>query len=671
MKKRSLCVAWLSVILAAAMPRAPHADSYGTELPFVIGVGARASGMGLAYTSLKGDPAVQYFNPALLADIKWKQFQFFRTVLFDSKSLYHTVSYTHPTLNYGTLGISILRLDISGIEERDDNNQLLSSDLKNSQTRILLGYAKNVHSGFSAGFNLKIDNQSFGELSGSGVGIDVGLASSQQIKNTRFIKELREGLAIQNIIEPSVKLDQEKVSDPMRVVFGVSALSEFDKVSFITSIDLVNPRYSPFSFRFGEEITILDRFFLRAGIDDTTPTFGLGAAYRMLTVDYAFRDEDLGSNHRISLSVSFGLSTDETREKARRELEEEINAEINRKMDSIEQEQITSSIEKADRFFVQEDYENAIGSYEIVLYWDPENEHARDRLVKAKYNISLNKGLAFMKEADCLQAIYHFRQALMSIPGDSTAASHIRACEQRLSESRDQALLIDQLLRKGIDLYAYQRFSDALLAFEEILKIQPTNILAQEYRQKAQVNIANVKQRLTLRSRTLASKEEYYEAIKALEQALMYVPNDQMIMSEIEILRQKHKEALAEAQSKEQQKIPRKPDTVEREKPHVDLAAMETRYKRGMDYFEAGDFDRATRSLLELWTIDPDFHDVSNILTKAYLLVGMQFYSQEQYDKAIESWEKALKIEPNNIKAKRFLMKTKGEIEKLGGVSNE
>ncbi len=652
----------------------PRAGTYGTELPFTIGTGARASGLGLAYTSLSGDPAAQYFNAAALSEAQWKQFQFFRTVLFDSKSLYHTASYIHPTLNYGSLGITVLRLDIGGIEERDINNQLLSSDMKNSQTRILLGYARKLHPSFSAGFNMKIDNQSFGAYNGSGVGLDLGFLSVQKRENSRFLSEIREGLSIQNIIEPTVKLDQDAVADPMQVTFGVSGLSEFDNIALITSVDLVNPRYSPFSLRVGQEVRLLDYFFLRAGIDKDIPTFGFGAQYRNVAVDYAYRDEDLGTNHRISLSISFGASTDEARDSERRKLEEHINTQINKKMESIERDQIVNALQKADSLYEAGEYEKAIDSYEMAGYWDPGNLHARARLTEVRYHLAFREGGALMQKEDYLQAIYYFRQALSNVPEDSASNSNIAVCEQRLRESRNRALLIDQLLRKAIDLYAGQRYADALLGFDEILKIDPSNHMAQEYRQKTSVNMENIKQRLVIRARSLSDKKQYDGAIKALEDALEYSKDDPMISAEIDILKGKREAVLeAERAAPVEEQIRRTgldKKALSLPKASVSIDVLETKYNKGMRYFEDGNFEEATRFFMEIWTIDPGFHNVSTLLTKAYLLMGMQFYSQEQYEKAIDIWERALKVDPQNVKVKRFLIKTKDEMEKLGGVTN-
>ncbi|MFH1754258.1 MAG: PorV/PorQ family protein [Candidatus Latescibacterota bacterium] len=668
--KHGITLAAVFITCLLVIPNRPlNAGSYGTELPFVSGTGGRSSGMGLAYTSMVGDPSVQFFNPAALAETKWKQLEIFRTVLFDSKSLYHTLSYSHPTTQYGTLAISILRLDISGIEERDVTNQLLSSDMKNSQTRVLLGYAMRLHSAISAGLNLKIDNQSFGNMSGSGVGFDAGFLSIHHPASIPYVHEIRGGLAIQNLIEPSVKLDQESVPDPMRLVFGLSATSEYKDLSFVSSVDLVNPRYSPFSFRFGQEVQFLDHFALRIGMDGTTPTYGFGVRYNAFMFDYAYRSEDLGSNHRLSLAMSFGPSINEQKDIARLQLERQINDEISRKMEKIEQAQLKNTYHKADSLYEIKDYLRAIDYYEITLQADPDNQRSKVRINNARYQINLESGRRYIEIEDYLSALYHLRQALSFAQNDSTATQLIQSCEQALSQSRDQELLIEQMLKKSIDSYAEQNYRKALLGFEEILHINPSHSMAKEYMQKTSVNIENIKQGKILKAKRLAGNNDFDGAIKTLEEALPYSNDNKALLAEISAYQEQKQLMLAAAAKAQDTQLP-DVKSVKSQIPTADISVLEDKYRSGMRHFEAGNFKEATQSFLELWTLDPGYHNVSTLLTRTYLLMGMQHYSKEQYEEAVNIWEKALKIDPNNTKAKRYLIKTKGEMEKLGGVGN-
>jgi len=304
---------------------APAAQYYGTELPFALGADARTSGMGVAGASLLGTPSLQSHNPSTLTYLESKQFAFFRTTLFAAQSAYHAVSYAHPLLHHGTIGISVMRVDVGGIEKRDNTNQLLADDLKDSQTRVLLGYARQIRSGLAAGLNLKVDKQSFAGYGGAGVGLDVGLVTRQKVRH-KFFRGFRQALVVQNLVEPVVKLDLERVSDPRSLTLGAAAVSAVGNVLMVTAIDVVRPRYSPLALRVGHEVLYSERYALRIGLDDNSATYGLGAKYRNLSFDYAYRSEDVGGNHRISLSVSFGRSRTEREANATLEQESEISA---------------------------------------------------------------------------------------------------------------------------------------------------------------------------------------------------------------------------------------------------------------------------------------------------------------------------------------------------------
>jgi tetratricopeptide (TPR) repeat protein len=274
-----------------------------------------------------------------------------------------------------------------------------------------------------------------------------------------------------------------------------------------------------------------------------------------------------------------------------------------------------------------------------------------------------------MEKKDYLTAIVHFRQALAISPGDSASMAFINLCEEKLSASRDRVTLINQMLKNSIDQYAEHNYVEALLGFEEILNIDPAHALAIEYKQKTLVNMDNIKQQKILQARKMADKKDYDGAINALEEALYYSRDDSIIVGEISSLKKK-KQAASAARAIPDSKPEQSSRIVTTKKPAVDKSILDDMYRKGMRHFEAGNFEEATQAFLELWTLDPQYHNVSKLLTKAYLLMGMRLYSNERYEEAVNIWEKSLKIDPNNIKAKRYLIKTREEMDKLGGVSN-
>jgi tetratricopeptide (TPR) repeat protein len=669
MMKRSFSTIALWTLLIACIPTAARTQSYGTELPFVLGTGAKSSMLGVASAGFLGDASVQYHNPSALSYLEWRQFVFYRSTLFDSESVYHAVSYAHPLINYGTVGFGLMRVDVGGIEERDDNNQLLSSDLHNSQTRILLGFARHLSAALAAGVNLKIDNQSFGSFGGSGLGLDVGLLARQGITGHSFIRGLRGALVIQNLIEPSVRLDQEKVSDPMSFALGISALSVFDKVTAVTSLDLVNPRFSPFSLRFGQELLYLNRYALRFAIDDISPNYGFGAKYKNLALDYAYRSEDFGGNHRISLSVRFGPSLSEIKTRDRLRLEAEVSEQISTRIATFERDQIVEALEAGDRLLTAGDYDKARNHFETALLWDAENEHASDSLRRTNYQIAIKSSRDAIAKEDFTQALLDAKKALGHVPEDAEATNMIRICEQHIQNTNSLAELSIHVMKSAIDLYADRQFLKALAGFEEVLNIDKDHKLAMEYRDKCNINIQNIVQRHILDARALAERKDYSGAIRRLEQALQYQRQTPMLKAEIDRYTNLRRAATLSAV----QDTPSAQDNASSQQQNnlIDTELLEGHYQNGMRMFEKGDYQQAVTSLLKVWTQASDFHNVTSLLTQAYLFLGMRHYSQDNYAEALRVWEKVLTIDPFNEKARRYLKRTQEEMKVLHEVKTD
>jgi tetratricopeptide (TPR) repeat protein len=512
------------------------------------------------------------------------------------------------------------------------------------------------------------DNHSFGDYNGSGVGFDVGISAQQRFSGNSMIRGIREGFVIRNVLEPSVKLDREAVSDPMDIGLGMSVLSVVGDIRMVTALNLVNPKYSPVSFRLGQEFTYANHYSLRIGVDDATPTFGAGAEYKNFTLDYAFRTQDFGDNHRISLAVRFGLSIDQQRSQARLAREDQINETVGSRMQELERDQITNSLAEGKRLLQQREYDAARSRFEITLLWDPGNEEARELARKAEFKQAMSLGNSAISENDYAGALINFKHAVRLYPDDGEALRLVATCNQRLVADVNYAATIDQLLNAAIDLYAERRFGEALPAFDEVLNINPEHTLALEYREKCEMNIRGQVQRLVSEARSLARRNDYEGAIRLLQQALAYDPDDATVVVEID----RYSEALADRTATEaspQAIIAPKPEPVLQ--PQVSRPALERKYNQGMRSFNKGDFDTAIKTLSEVWAQDPGFHNVSPLLVKAYLLVGMNHYSEQQYSRAIQIWERALTVDPDNSKARRYISKANEIVRKLDGEGYE
>jgi tetratricopeptide (TPR) repeat protein len=651
-------------LASTLIPAVAWGGSYGTELPFVAGAGARASGMGLAAITLSGTPSAQYYNPAALSFLDYRALELYRTTLFDSDASYMAASYAHPTLDFGTMAVSLLRIGVGGIEERNDDNELLSSDLSNTQARVLLGYAANVTHHFALGANLKIDHQSLAGTSATGVGVDLGAAVTPYTSRTGRVQEVRAGLMIENLVEPTVKLDADEASDPMRVGAGVSVDALFDRIGVTLATDVVRPRYSPVQFRAGLELGYEKLAAVRVGLDDDTPTFGTGVSYRGVSIDYAFRDEDLGTNHRFSVAVAFGASKEE-RQRARQEkADAELHERLSTRMHELENEQLAHLVAQADSLLARGDYAGAEAKYGAVLAWDPSNAKAEARRRECRFRTESAEGRKYVESGDYVTALYHYRRADEAQSGDAGVKAQIDLCESKIKDSANRSAMVQTLLARSIDLYAAGDLAAALSGFHDVLRIQPDNTMAAEYERKTVVAIKSAVEKQLARARTRTDRGDFAGATDAINEARALAPADPRIAAELSYLEEKRRAQPAVTASAPSPRVAAPVNG-----PTVDNQVLARRYRTGVEAFEKGRFDEAARELMAVWTASPGYQDVASTLARAYLFLGMQAYSKGDYDAAIASWERVLTVDPGNAKAQRYLKSSREEASRLGAVS--
>jgi len=289
--------------------------------------------------------------------------------------------------------------------------------------------------------------------------------------------------------------------------------------------------------------------------------------------------------------------------------------------------------------------------------WQPDNRHAEEYLGRARYFELMREADVALLRQEYVHGIVLAKQALEIMPQDRNARKLIDLCNQRLDESRNSVELINKMLKTSIDMYAARKFVEALAGFEELVRINPNNQLAAEYRSKCLMQIDEIVLNYKRESQRLAKQGDYDSAIERLNSALSYHPKDRVIKARIlELDRARINAAQATATATPPPSLPKSSA-----RAPVNVRELEEKYKRGMKHFNKGQFDQAVGLFMEVWTASPMFHDVSKLLTKSYLLIGMGAYSRDDYAAAIEAWKRALAIDPDNVKVKRYLARTDAE----------
>jgi len=270
-----------------------------------IGVDARASSMGEAYTGLAEGVSSIYYNPAGLGMSKTKEATFMHNAYFEGIN-HEFIGYVHP-MKERVMGIGIIGVFIDDIPRKTKASILDEGDFSSNDYCIIFSLGQRLKENISSGLSLKIIQQKLDNEKGTGIGVDVGLLWKNYSK-ARF----NLGVVVQNIGQ-KMKIYKERFSLPIGFKVGVGYHPN-DKLVLVC--DLKKPYDNESSIHLGLEYGILKSILLRAGyrykFDNlkneplTDLTCGIGFVIKDFRLDYAFIPYDkLEDTHRISLTNSF------------------------------------------------------------------------------------------------------------------------------------------------------------------------------------------------------------------------------------------------------------------------------------------------------------------------------------------------------------------------------
>jgi hypothetical protein len=360
----------------------------GTRSDFTdFGFGARAMGLGNAYVALANDPTAVHWNPAGLDYIYQQSVSLFHTSLY-LDILYDFAGYAYPTLDLGTFALGIARLGYGDILETDENNL----DLGNftwERYRVYLSYGLKLPWDLSAGLSFKVERSSvgttvrYGKDVGVGVGMDLGLMYRPNTQKLSFLRDMSFGLNIVNLFPLQMKEGEEADIYPLTFKFGLMRTFRF--VGPVHGINILldfdKSKNTDLGICFGTEYSFRDMGMIRLGYTGDALAFGAGAKYSIFQFDYALGDPSaesgLGLIHRFSLSINFGMNRDEMYEivqQNKKRQEDKIIAEIR---ESDKQKFIAEHLQKADVYFKESQYLDAVVEFQQVLGADPFHQYAK------------------------------------------------------------------------------------------------------------------------------------------------------------------------------------------------------------------------------------------------------------------------------------------------------
>ena len=324
----------LAVIALLILPLRPcAAEPFAGEF-LTLGAGARAIGMGGAYSALADDASAAYWNPAGLAQVDRTQAAFMHSTLHGLDA-YDYFNAAHP-IGGGVWSLSWLRVGIDGIQLTSTPNSQPVSSINRPTVRTE-GSVSNNAFGLAWGTRAYEDDRfaAYVGLAGKfifitapegvnafGVGADaaalgaVRLSDAAQLRAAANLQDATQTKIYWNTAPKSGESSHRDMID-QNLKLGLALVHSVppgENSSFAVAAEL-NSKYD-FEKNFGAEWNLGDALALRLGLmerksaAETLRDISAGAGFKLgftggqsFSVDYAFTSGEIGGSHRLSLAV--------------------------------------------------------------------------------------------------------------------------------------------------------------------------------------------------------------------------------------------------------------------------------------------------------------------------------------------------------------------------------
>ncbi len=227
-----------------------------------IGAGARAIGMGGAYTAIGGDLYSLYWNPAGIAESRDNGQVVFNHAQWLADITYDFAAGAIKVPDLGTFAITLTSLGVPEDKVRTtDNPDGDGRVFDASSLAIGFGFAKELTDRFSIGFHAKYVREAIWNMSASGFGLDVGT-----LYRTPF-NDLKIGASITNF-------GSKMQLDGSDVLFNADPNNNEDSgPNNISSKYNMDSYDMPLTFRVGLSMDVLNTSLFRvtAAVDATHP----------------------------------------------------------------------------------------------------------------------------------------------------------------------------------------------------------------------------------------------------------------------------------------------------------------------------------------------------------------------------------------------------------------
>lgn len=590
MSRSRIFIIGLCLLIAASV--AADNDA-GRESPFSFGAGGRSLGLGGSFTAISNDASAVFYNPAGLSRQLYQNLTLLHASLFEG-TIYDFAAWAYPISPDDGIGVSFSRIGTQDIKRVEDFIE--TGDFNYSSSQAVFAYGRRFSRFFSLGFSFKAVNQSFDDLSDWAIGADVGaLVRPSPILSFGFIAR--------DLMQPELKLDT--VSESVPRSFVVAAALEQVRIANDIAVTLTGDfeKYTDrdIKIRAGGEVLFLGRYAIRAGFDRDNLALGAGAKIGPVHVDYAYKIIDYVDNsHRFALTFDIGAPTSE-----RFQPPEPILVPVEPRPEQLtpEQRRFNELRETASEFFRQLELDSALYYYQQALQYEPDNAQIKQTIA------SIQKDLEQRRE---------------------------RQRQLEMAEGEIEQF-VNRYLSQAQTFANKNYYLAALDLLELVLDMDPDNEVATNLKADIQNKIQTEVNRNLEKARLARQEGRALDAVEAYNRILELSPDADSIAAE----RRKLLSGLDVAQQ----------------------------LNLGIEHFNQQRYQQARQRLEAVLRLDP-----GNTVAKEYLqridnaekqpstledlqknreiwnlyLEGIRHMRNQQYQQAIDAWQKVLEVFPDN-----------------------
>mgnify|MGYP000470268979 CR=1 FL=1 len=174
----------------------------------------------------------------------------------------------------------------------------------------ILSYAREIYKNLPVGINIKFVQEKIDIYTAAGASLDIGVSYEHKIRNA----QMKHSIAMYNF-SPGIKyLDN---ITPLPLIIKLATAAKLLNNNFLFSSELSLTPQTQNKLHIGSEYKLPigneNAIFLRGGLQYTFTTLqwtkkmsyslGVGVNIKKLNIDYAYRDEPLGSTQQVSISL--------------------------------------------------------------------------------------------------------------------------------------------------------------------------------------------------------------------------------------------------------------------------------------------------------------------------------------------------------------------------------